>query len=70
MPIAKLAEQCKEHQNTIMRIVKKYVDQSRGKANYSAVENVCIDETASKRGHSYITSLVNADTKKVCGIVI
>jgi transposase len=68
MPISEVATKFKENHRTIMRIIDKYVEISKANANYSNVTRVCIDETACKRGHTYITSMVDIDTKKVCSI--
>lgn len=66
MAISKVAEYVKEHPNTLMRIIKKYVDKSEIVADYSDIVRIGIDETASKRGHKYITSMIDIDKKKVC----
>lgn len=49
-----------------MRIIKKYVDKSEKVADYSNIVRVGIDETASKRGHNYVTSMIDIDKKRVC----
>ncbi len=52
MTVAETARFLDEHATRIWRIVHHYVDQARAEADYSAVRQVGMDETASKRGHN------------------
>jgi len=52
-----------------MRVASYYVNKSREKADYSQIKKWWIDETSRKKGHNYITTFINFDTKKVSCIV-
>lgn len=55
MPVSAVARLVAEHDTRIWRILHRHVDKARAKADYSTVTQVGLDETASKRGHNYIT---------------
>ena len=54
-----------EHDTRIWRILRHYVDQARSEADYSAVTSIGIDETASKRGHNYVSVIMDLNERKV-----
>jgi len=62
--ISKVANYIKEHDTRIWRVIIYWVNKCREKADFSKVVNIGIDET-SKKGHKYITSFVNLDTRRV-----
>jgi len=62
--IVRVAKYLREHDTRIWRVINYWVSKCRGKANFSKVINLGIDET-SKKGHRYITNFVNLDTRKV-----
>jgi transposase len=43
----------------------RYVDEWKPKIDMSKTTNICVDETASRRGHEYITIVVDGATRKV-----
>jgi transposase len=49
----------------LWRIVFHYVRAGVARMDLSAVTRVCIDETAAKRGHDYITLVVDIDERRV-----
>lgn len=61
MPVAAVAREIGEHDTRIWRIVHHYVDDARDQADYSTVTRVAFDETASRRGHNYVTLFVDLD---------
>lgn len=65
MPILALARFVNEHDTLIWRIVTHYVDAARAKADYSAVTEVGIDETASRRGQKYVSLFVDLQQRRV-----
>lgn len=69
MPLISLAKQVKENDKRLMNIVEYYVDKSKGKADYSKIKKWCIDETSRAKWHSYISSFINFETRKVSSIV-
>lgn len=65
MPILQIARLVGEHDTRLWRIIQKYVSQAREAADYSAVRHVGVDETATKRGHNYVTLFVDMEQAKV-----
>lgn len=69
MPVSKLADQLQENDERLMRIASYYVNKSKQQADYSKITRWWIDETSRKKGHNYITTFINFDTRKVSCIV-
>ena len=65
MPVAAVARLMGEHDTRIWRILHHYVDEARAAADVFEVKRVGIDETASKRGHNYITLFVDLDASRL-----
>jgi transposase len=66
LPIAVAAERfLKITDKRLWRIVFHYVRAAVARMDLSAVTRVCIDETAAKRGHDYITLVVDIDGRRV-----
>ncbi|MBU1150858.1 MAG: ISL3 family transposase [Proteobacteria bacterium] len=65
MPVRSIADLLKEHDTRLWRVLDHYVHESRQGADFSAVTEVGVDETSSKRGHNYVTLFVNPDSSKV-----
>ena len=65
MPVNAVSRLVGEHDTRLWRILHHYVEQARDEQDYSSVETVGVDETASKRGHNYITVFVDMDQSKV-----
>jgi transposase len=65
MPVAAVARMVGEHDTRLWRVVHHYVEQGRVRADMSSVTRVAIDETASRRGHNYITLFVDIDQARV-----
>jgi len=65
MPVKSIADLVKEHDTRIWRILNHYVHESRQSADFSAVTEVGVDETSSKRGHNYVSVFVDMETPKV-----
>jgi len=65
MPILALARFVNEHDTLIWRIVTHYVDAARAKADHSTVTQVGIDETASRRGQTYVSLFVDLGQRRV-----
>ncbi len=63
MPVAAIAALIGEHDTRIWRVLHHYVEEARGDADYSEVERIGMDETASRRGHNYITLFYDLDEK-------
>lgn len=65
MPILQIARLVGEHDTRLWRIIQKYVSQAREAADYSTLRHVGVDETATKRGHNYVTLFVDMEQAKV-----
>ncbi len=65
MPVAAAARILGEHDTKLWRVVHHYVEAAVDEMDLSALRRVCIDETAAKRGHNYITLFVDIDARKV-----
>jgi transposase len=65
LPIAIAAGFLKITDQRLWRVVFHYVDAAVARMDLSDVTRVCIDETAAKRGHDYITLVVDMDGRRV-----
>jgi len=65
MTVAAAAKLVGEHDTRLWRIVHHYIDEARKGADFSGVRRVGIDETASRRGHNYISLFVDLDRKRL-----
>jgi transposase len=65
MAVIQIADLVNEHDTRLWRIIQKHVEQARNVADYSEVRHVGIDETATKRGHNYVTLFVDMELSKV-----
>ena len=65
LPIKTLAAHIGETDTRIWRIVDHYVDDARGRQSYADVSSFGVDETASKRGHNYVSVFVDMATRRV-----
>jgi len=65
MPINAIARLVGEEDTRIWRILHHHVEEARSDQDYSEVRQIGVDETASKRGHNYISVFVDMDSSKV-----
>lgn len=64
LPVKTIADMVDEYDTRLWRFIKYYVDEARKKEDYSKVDSIGIDET-SKKGHNYITVVVDLSQRKV-----
>ena len=64
MPISAVAELMAEHDTRLWRIVRHYVKQAHGKQDWSGIQAVAVDDTATRKGHKYATVVVELDLQK------
>ena len=64
MPVAAVGELVAEHDTRLWRVVRHYVGQAHGRQDWSGVQAVSIDETATRKGHRYATVVVEIDPDK------
>lgn len=65
MPMGRIAEVLSEHDTRLWRIVHRHINAARQKADYSGIQSVGIDETSSKRRHTYVSLFVDMDKSQV-----
>lgn len=65
MPVAAVARKVDEHDTRLWRIFHYYVDKAMKQLDMTHVKRIAIDETSSRRGHEYVTTFVDTDTKRV-----
>src|SRR3954464_15556868 len=59
MPVAVVARTVGEHDPKLWRVVHHDVEQARARADHCEVRRVAFDETASRRGHNYVSLFVD-----------
>jgi len=64
IPVKKLEKIINVDDNKLWRIVHTYVDEARSHEDYSDVRDIGIDETAMRRGHSYVTQFVDLKERR------
>ena len=65
MPVKTVADLIGEHDTRLWRVLHHYIDGAREKLDFSEVVNVGMDETASKRGHHYVSIFCDMDEKRI-----
>jgi len=65
MPVKAAARLVREHDTRLWRIVGHYVAEARAGADFSGVRAVGLDETASRRGHHYITLFADLEDARL-----
>lgn len=70
MPVKDIAKNVGEHDTRIWRIINRYVDAGRAEADYSSLESVGIDETSSKKRHTYVTVFTDMQESRVVHVEV
>ncbi len=65
MTVAAAARILGEHDTKLWRLVHHYVEAAVDEMDLADMHRVCIDETAAKRGHNYITLFADIDARRV-----
>ncbi len=65
MPVAAAARILGEHDTRLWRMIIHYVEAALARLDLSDLRRICIDETAAKRGHDYISLFVDIDRRRV-----
>ncbi len=65
MPVRAVADLVGEHDTLLWRIVRHYVGQAVKRQNVSSTRVVGVDETASRRGHKYVTFFFDLQEKRL-----
>ena len=65
MPVAVVARMVDEWDTRLWRIIHHYVERARARADHSDLTSVAFDETASRRGHNYVSLFVDLVRRRV-----
>ena len=65
MPVRAIGQLVGEHDTRLWRLIDYYVEMARQKRDDSQVQTVGIDETASRRGHSYVSLFADMEAGRV-----
>lgn len=65
MPVLKVSEIIDEHDTKIWRLIHHYVEEARGREDFSKVVSIGVDEKACAKGHQYITVVADLDRSKI-----
>lgn len=65
MPVRAVAQLMGLHDGQIWRVLDHYVEAARQQEDFSSVQSVGLDETASRRGHNYISLFHDLDLKRL-----
>ena len=65
MPVLAAAQLMGCHDTRLWRTILHYVEQARARADHRNVTRICVDETAARRGHDYISLFVDIDARRV-----
>jgi transposase len=65
MPVNAMADLLDEHDTRLWRVLMHYVEQAHAKSDWSAVRRIAVDETSARRGHRYVTNVLNAENSSL-----
>lgn len=65
MPVSAAGRHLKETDKRLWRVVNHYVTEAHAKKDWSAVRRVMVDETSTRKGHTYATNFMDADTREL-----
>lgn len=69
MPVSEAGELLGESDTRLWRLVAHYVEAAHARRDWSQVRRIMIDETSAQKGHRYVTSVVDADTRELLFMV-
>ena len=65
MPVAAVSRLVGEYDGKLWRVLHHHVDQARAQVDMSEVTRIGVDETAARRGHDYISLVMDLDLRKL-----
>jgi transposase len=65
MPVSDVAQMVGEVDTRLWRLIRRLVDKAHAEKDWSEVKAIAIDETSAKRGRSYVTVVMDMDTRAV-----
>jgi transposase len=67
-PVSRAAEMLRCNEKSLTKTLRYYVNDSVDKMDLSDVQSLAIDETSFKRGHKYVTVVIDADERRVVDV--
>lgn len=65
MPVSETAKLLAIEDTRLWRAVEHHVQAAYGQESWKGVRRILIDETSSRRGHRYVTNIIDADSRKL-----
>jgi transposase len=65
MPVSRVGQHLGVDDMRLWRLLEHSIESARAGADFSNVRRVGVDETASRRGHEYVSTFVDLDAKRV-----
>ena len=65
MPVQETGRLLREQDTRLWRVIQHYVEQAQKKQSWSQVRRILVDETSARRGHRYVSSVVDAETRQL-----
>ena len=66
--VSEVAGRVGEDDRRLWGMVNRAVDEARGRADYSRVRRVGIDETSRAKGHTYVSTMLDLDGRRVVAV--
>lgn len=68
MPVLKVSRILKCSHTALTGILRYWVEKAVAEDNLSEVTNICVDETSHRRGHRYVTIVIDGEKKRVIDV--
>jgi len=68
MPIARAARVMRCNEKSLTKILRYWVEKAVDAQDFSGLRYLGLDETSFKRGHDYVTVVVDAEARRVVGV--
>jgi len=65
MPVKEAARLLRVEDTRLWRLVAHYVEEAQRRRNWAQVRRLLVDETSARRGHRYVTCVMDADTREL-----
>ena len=65
MPVNAVARLVGEHDTRIWRVLDHHVGEARAKQDFSKVQTIAVDEKSYRRGHRYVTFVMDLDLRRL-----
>jgi transposase len=65
MPVREAGRLLREEDTRLWRLVAHYVESAQRQRDWSGVRRLLLDETSARRGHRYVTNVVDAETREL-----